>query len=183
MPDRSALVLLHPQTPDVLEERRCAELLLRCVESIGFDRIVIVYPNNDPGSDGIAACWDALREHGRLVLRRDLPRPLFLGLLRESALLAGNSSSGIIEAASFGTPVVDIGHRQSGRERGRNVFHADAEEEAIVRQLRRVWNGGNPIRFAGKNLYDGGRGGAGRKIAAALARIELARFKRKIIAY
>ena len=124
-PGRFALVLLHPQSTNVAQENKAAKLLLRAVESIAFERIVIVYPNNDPGSGGIAAAWDALPKHPRLAVRRDLPRRIFLGLLRDAALLIGNSSSGIIEAASFGTPVLDIGSRQAGRERGDNVHHVE----------------------------------------------------------
>lgn len=180
-PRRYAIVLLHPQSPISSQERRAGALVIRAVQSAGIERMVIIYPNNDPGSAGIAACWDALPRDARLIVRRDIPRPLFLGLLRDAAVLAGNSSSGIIEAASFGTPVLDIGDRQLGRERGRNVAHAALQSGAISRQLRRIWNGGRPLRFPQKNLYGGG--GAGMRIAAALARIPILRFRRKLIAF
>jgi GDP/UDP-N,N'-diacetylbacillosamine 2-epimerase (hydrolysing) len=178
---RHALVILHPQTTDVAAERRTAEILLRSVVASGVDKIVIIYPNNDPGSDGIAQAWENLEPDDRFVIRRDVPRPLFLGLLRDAAFLAGNSSSGIIEAASFGTPVVDIGHRQAGRECGPNVIHVNAVERQIRQALGRIWNAGDPIRFTSDNVY--GAGGAGRRIAAHLAGIGIPRFRRKLICY
>ena len=177
---RFALLLLHPQTSDDRAEQRLAAGLHDAALGAGFDRLVIVYPNNDPGSAGIARCWDAVRD-SRIQLRRNLNRAMFLGLLRDAAVLAGNSSSGIIEAASFGTPVIDIGSRQAGRERGANVLHVPSNASAISRAFRPVWRKGDPIRFPARNIY--GTGGAGNRIAKALARIKPDRFLRKLIAY
>ena len=52
--------------------------------------------------------------------------------MRQVALLIGNSSSGIMEAASFALPVVNVGFRQKGRERARNVLDAEPETNAIL---------------------------------------------------
>src|SRR5207253_8195575 len=57
MRERFALVALHPVDPDERMEQRRAEAVLAGVEKVGFDRIVIVHPNNDPGSEGIVRCW------------------------------------------------------------------------------------------------------------------------------
>jgi len=180
-PRTYALLLLHPQSPDPSREGQSAKLLLKCVEAIGFQHVLIVYPNNDPGAQGIASYWDELAPSNRRIIRRDLPRELFLGLMRDAAILVGNSSSGIIEAASFGAPVLDIGDRQAGRERGTNVAHAQFNESSIQNALKRIWRSGNPIRFPAKNGY--GSGGAGQKIASTLAEIKTPRFLRKLIAY
>src|SRR5260221_11439400 len=101
--------------------------------------MLIVYPNNEPGAAGIMRCWESSEPEpctGRFRVRRDLPRGVFLALLRDAAVLLGNSSSGIIEAASFGTPVIDVGPRQAGREHGINVTHVPYSQPAIERQLR-----------------------------------------------
>lgn len=178
---RYALLALHPQTNDAAKEQSNANLLLRSVNRSGFAGIVIVYPNNDPGSDGIRAAWDAVRDDPAVIARRDLPRATYLALLRDAAVLAGNSSSGIIEAASFGTPVLDLGDRQAGRERGGNVIHANFHRPTMERILGQIWNDGRPRRFASKNVY--GRGGAGQRIAAVLGRVALQRYRTKLIAY
>lgn len=180
-PRRYALVVLHPETSDPRHEARAARLLLSAVAGSGVERVVIVYPNNDPGSEGIAAAWGSLAPDTPHVIRRDLSRPLFLGLLRDAAMLAGNSSSGIIEAASFGTPVLNVGTRQAGREHGRNVVHAPFDAATLRKSLARMWNRGDPLRHPEKNPY--GSGGAARRIATALARIQSERFRRKLIAY
>jgi UDP-N-acetylglucosamine 2-epimerase (non-hydrolysing)/GDP/UDP-N,N'-diacetylbacillosamine 2-epimerase (hydrolysing) len=180
--DKSALIVLHPVDADPRIEFVRARTVLRAVQSIAFQRIGIVYPNNDPGADGIVQCW---REHARgdrIAVFADLPRATFLQLLGRAAVLVGNSSSGIIEAASLGTPVVDIGPRQRGRERSRNVTTVPYSLPAIRRALVRIWRRGRPRRFSGTNVY--GAGGAGAKIARILASIPLeARIRRKLIAY
>src|SRR5206468_4974323 len=122
--------------------------------------VVIIHPNNDPGGGGIVRAWDDLARDARFVIRRDLLRPIFLGLMRDAAVLVGNSSSGIIEAASFGTPVVDIGPRQRGRERGANVRNVSFRPAEIRGALGRIWNNGRPRRCRAGNVYGGD--GAGR---------------------
>jgi UDP-N-acetylglucosamine 2-epimerase (non-hydrolysing)/GDP/UDP-N,N'-diacetylbacillosamine 2-epimerase (hydrolysing) len=176
-----ALLILHPVDADAAVEAHRACLVLRAAQGVPYERIVIVYPNNDPGAAGIIGCWDELSDP-RFISKRDVPRPIFLGLLRDAAVLLGNSSSGIIEAASFGTPVVDVGPRQQGREHGRNVIHLPYNQTLIRTELRRLWNNGSPRRFKSDNIYGGS--GAGRKIASTLASLPFnARLFRKLIAY
>ena len=179
---RYALVVLHPAGADAGLETQRAGMVADAVQAVGFDQIVVVYPNNDPGSDGIIRQWRRRAADRRYIIVPDVRRPVFLGLLRNAAVLAGNSSAGIIEAASFGTWVVDIGPRQQGRERSRNVIHKGYEARAIRAALSKVWNGGAPRRFAGRNVYGGT--GTGRRIANHLATVALdERLVRKLIAY
>ncbi len=179
---RFALLLLHPVDADVRSEFTRARIVLRAVKSVKFDRVVVIYPNTDPGAAGIVRCWRTHARGDRFLVFPDLPRRLFLGLLRDAAALVGNSSSGIIEAPSFGTPVLDIGPRQLGRQRSQNVTNVPYDEQAIRRALSRVWHNGRPRRFHGTNVY--GSGSAARKIAHILATLTLDdRIRRKIIAY
>ena len=182
-PGRFALVVLHPAGTNEQIEQTRARLVLNSARAVPFEQIVIVYPNNDPGARGIMRCWEEeARDNARVRAFRDLPRGIFLGLLLDAAVLIGNSSSGIIEAASFGTPVIDIGPRQQGRERGRNVLWAPYASRRLGMALRAMWNNGRPRRFASKNIYGGE--GAGRIIADTLAEIEIdLRLTRKLIRY
>jgi UDP-hydrolysing UDP-N-acetyl-D-glucosamine 2-epimerase len=179
---RFALLVLHPAEADDAAEYQRARLVAGAVADVPFSQIVIVHPNNDPGAAGIVRAWDELSADPRFIIRRDLPRPVFLGLMRDAAVLAGDSSSGIIEAASFGTPVLDIGARQRGRERGANVVNVPYRKDVIRRALAKIWNDGRPRRFTGANLYGGA--GAGRRIANVLASVKIdERLLRKLIAY
>jgi UDP-N-acetylglucosamine 2-epimerase len=101
--------------------------------------------------------------------------------MRDAAVLVGNSSSGIIEAASFGTPVVDIGPRQLGRERSGNVTSVQYRQSDIRRAIAESWNNGRPRRFLGRNSY---AGGAAKVIPRILASVRIdARLLRKLITY
>jgi UDP-N-acetylglucosamine 2-epimerase len=88
-------------------------------------------------------------------------------LIANCACLVGNSSSGIREGSFLGVPTVDVGTRQTARERAKNVisvdYNANEIEEAIRRQLK---NG----KYLSSQLY--GDGGAGQRIADILARLE-----------
>jgi len=178
---RYALLILHPTIADDDAERRRAKQVLHATLGAGFDQTIIIYPNNDPGSGGIIRTWQSINFEGVNVFE-DMPRPLYLGLLKHAAMLIGNSSSGIIEAASFGTPVINIGDRQKGRERNKNVIDVPSNPAAIDRALKKVWNNGRPIRFPAKNIYGSGR--TSEKIAHILATVALDdRLRRKLISY
>jgi UDP-N-acetylglucosamine 2-epimerase (non-hydrolysing)/GDP/UDP-N,N'-diacetylbacillosamine 2-epimerase (hydrolysing) len=180
--NRFALVALHPVDPDEELEHCRAKLLLDSLRETPFDQTIIIYPNNDPGSAGIIRCWESHEKTDRVRFFRNLPRAQFLAVMRDAAVLVGNSSSGIIEAASFGTPVLDIGPRQQGRERSRNVLHCDYDPAAISRILKKLWNLGKPKRIRCRNIY--GSGDASRRMADILARTPLDPDKlRKLIRY
>lgn len=98
--------------------------------------ILFCYPNADAGSRNLIArtrAFVALHPSARLFTNLDAVT--YWSLLRESALLIGNSSSGIMESASFAIPTVNIGLRQAGRERARNLLDAPAETAAILARI------------------------------------------------
>ena len=175
-----ALLLLHPTDADANVEARRARLLLDAVADTFGSRLIALLPNADPGSGGIVRGLRAREARGELRLIGHVDRPLFLGMMRDCAALVGNSSSGIIEAGSFGTPVLDIGPRQQGRERGANVRHVSWDGGALasavlkIARQRRTRVADNPYQ----------RGGAGRRIANVLADVEMDdRLRRKVIRY
>jgi GDP/UDP-N,N'-diacetylbacillosamine 2-epimerase (hydrolysing) len=180
-PRQFALLVLHPQSPIEADEAKLARAVIQQIRAVDLPGTVIIYPNNDPGSGGIVRVWESLARSPRFVIRKNISREMFLGLMRDAAVLVGNSSSGIIEAASFGTPVIDIGRRQLGRERGGNVRHVEHPGAKLRSALNQIWRNGHPRRIAGPNPYGGN--GAAAKIARTLADIKLDRFRPKLIAY
>jgi GDP/UDP-N,N'-diacetylbacillosamine 2-epimerase (hydrolysing) len=188
---RFALLVLHPVDGDAGKESDRARIVLEGVRRSGMHRVEIVFPNNDPGSDGIASIWARVAESSprsfseygkRERVHRNLARGEYLALLRDAAVLVGNSSSGIIEAASFGTPVIDIGPRQAGREHGPNVVHVDYVPRQIAAAIRRFTGEGWEVRFPPTNVYGGS--GTGRKIAQTLARLIISpELRHKLITY
>jgi UDP-hydrolysing UDP-N-acetyl-D-glucosamine 2-epimerase len=97
------------------------------------DPLVFSYPNADAGSRALIERTRALlaaRGEGRVFINLDAIT--YWSLLRHAGLMLGNSSSGIMETASFALPTVNVGLRQKGREHGSNVLDAEALTEAIL---------------------------------------------------
>jgi len=138
-------------------------------------QIVFVYPNADAGSHaliGRARSLAATRPHTHVFVNLDAVT--YWSLLGQAGALAGNSSSGIMEAASFALPVVNVGIRQQGRERARNVIDAPAEAAAIRAALDRALHPAFRKQLTGMtNPY--GDGAAAETIARVLASVPLDR--------
>jgi UDP-hydrolysing UDP-N-acetyl-D-glucosamine 2-epimerase len=167
-----AIFLMHPiGRPDADEELAAGLALRACIEFAGGpDRVLALDPNHDPGRDGII---QAIERSG-VPRATHLPRELFVGLLNAAAtsapgagLLVGNSSAGLIEAAAVGLPVVDIGLRQNGRERGTNVTHAP-ESAADIRAAIHTAAAQDRASFQ----HPFGDGHAGPRAAKILAQVD-----------
>jgi GDP/UDP-N,N'-diacetylbacillosamine 2-epimerase (hydrolysing) len=175
-----ALLVLHPAASDNALEYRRAKMVYAAVRAAKVPRVVIIYPNNDPGHEGIVRAWREVEDS--TIVRASVPRPQYLAMLRHCTLLVGNSSSGIIEAASFATPVVDVGQRQLGRERSENVTNVPYGQEKIRRAIKKILNDSRRRKRAVRNIY--GDGAAGKRIARVLATVPInARLLTKLIAY
>ena len=101
-------------------------------------QLLFVYPNADAGSYALierARALAATRADTHVFVNLDAVT--YWSLLGQADALIGNSSSGIMEAASFALPVVNVGMRQQGRERAGNVIDAPAEATAICAALER----------------------------------------------
>jgi UDP-N-acetylglucosamine 2-epimerase len=101
--------------------------------------ILFTYPNADTAASAIIAAIDDFvgRCPSARVLK-SLGAADYFGMMAISAVMVGNSSSGIVEAPSFGLPVVNIGNRQRGRLRAANVIDCEPESDAIVPAINRA---------------------------------------------
>jgi UDP-N-acetylglucosamine 2-epimerase (non-hydrolysing)/GDP/UDP-N,N'-diacetylbacillosamine 2-epimerase (hydrolysing) len=168
----TALVVQHAYGRSAAQEEQVASNVLRATAEAGLKRL-IVYPNSDRGHQGVVR---AIERHaheqpnGAVRVCRSLRRDDYLRALVTADVLVGNSSSGIIEAPFAGTPVVDVGGRQAGRQvGGTGVVHAEESLESIRRALRLAL--GSRPRRTGRSVY--GDGFAGQRIADALAGVRL----------
>jgi len=100
--------------------------------------VIVVYPNNDPGGRRMIEVIRSYENRGNVTTFANIPRTDFLSLMKCAAVLVGNSSSGMIEAASFRLPVVNVGERQVGRERSGNVIDVPTEREAIASAIHKA---------------------------------------------
>ncbi len=179
----TALIVYHAWGRLAAVERRSMTALLRAVAALGLRRL-IVWPNSDRGHSGVLrAIAEHRRRHGSAAIRvfRSLPRDDYLRLLVHADVLVGNSSSGIIEAPLAGTPSVNVGPRQAGRQPGGpSVLQVGESYAAIVTGLRAALR--KRPRPPGRTVYGDGRSGP--RIARLLASLPLgADFARKLITY
>jgi UDP-N-acetylglucosamine 2-epimerase (non-hydrolysing)/GDP/UDP-N,N'-diacetylbacillosamine 2-epimerase (hydrolysing) len=170
--DRPTTVITFHPTTIAQDTTREADALFGAVERIP-GQLLFCYPNADAGSRALIERMELFsREHGDGRVFINLAPIVYWSLLQYVDLLLGNSSSGIIEAASLELPAVNVGMRQRGRERGRNVLDADATVDSILDQVRTARSEGFRRSLKGMaNIY--GDGQAAGRIAAILASVEL----------
>lgn len=166
---RWIIVVVHPEPFSRTSIKKQVASVLQVIQNVHGEK-VIVYPNSDTGSDDFIHAIETLRDKPNIHIYPSIQQTLFQQLLKESALVVGNSSLGIIEAAVLHLPVINIGNRQDGRERAKNVitvpFHRRLIKKAVetalspsfVRKCRSV-----------KNIY--GDGTAGKRIVEVLEKV------------
>jgi UDP-hydrolysing UDP-N-acetyl-D-glucosamine 2-epimerase len=168
-----ALVSQHPVTTEYGEGELQIGKTLAAVRTTGLPAIVL-WPNADAGSDDIARGIRKSRERklaAGMHFFKNLPTDIYIRLMRSTACLLGNSSSGIREGAYIGTPAVNIGTRQAGRERGPNVIDVPHEEDVIADAVAAQLKHG---RYETADTYgDGKAGGRMADILAGLGPVEV----------
>lgn len=148
-----AAVLFHPVVQDAADAGYQMSQVLDAVIAEHF-QVLCLMPNADAGSDSIRKVINAATErHPALRVATHLPRQTYVSVMAGVDVLVGNSSSGIVEAASFGTPVVNVGDRQEGRERNVNTQDVSVDRVAIRHALQatRRWP-----RHSRDNVYGDG---------------------------
>ena len=170
------LVSQHPVTTEYGAGEGQVAATLEAVVGSGLPTIML-WPNSDAGSEDVARGMRKFRERqddSKIHFFKNLPIRDYVLLMRHTACLIGNSSSGIREGPFMGTPVVNVGTRQDRRQRGGNVidvesYRADELQAAIAKQVEHG-------RYDHDPIY--GDGHAGEKIAAHLAETEIELIKR-----
>ncbi|MBI1335812.1 MAG: UDP-N-acetylglucosamine 2-epimerase (hydrolyzing) [Phycisphaera sp.] len=162
-PDAPDLVIVqHPIGGNDRDEEKWMTATLRATQR--YTRIILA-PNHDPGHEGIR---HAVNKAG-LSFTVHLPHKKFRTVLAGCRAIVGNSSSGLIEAAVLKKPCVNVGPRQNGREKPRNVIDCDNSEKSIRAALDRALS----LKLA-RMTHPYGQDGAGKHIAGKLASINLA---------
>jgi UDP-hydrolysing UDP-N-acetyl-D-glucosamine 2-epimerase len=173
--DGYIVVMQHPVTTEYELSRRHVEETLHAVNELGLPALWF-WPNVDAGSDGTSGGIRAFRERHRpehIHFFKNMAPADFLRLLLNSRCLVGNSSVGVRECSFLGVPVVNIGTRQSGRDRGVNVIDVDYHRAQILDGMQTHLSNGT---YPSDPLYGDGR--AGERIADLLSSIPLSVEKR-----
>ena len=133
------VVLQHPVSGEEEQAGRQMEKILSVMAGTNF-KILIIYPNSDPGYEEIIKVINRYVEKypDRFLSQKDIPYLEYLSILKAAGCLVGNSSGGIIETPSLGTPTINIGTRQLGRERAHNIIDVDYDDTKIKKALNQA---------------------------------------------
>ena len=169
------VVMQHPVTTEYADALEQVTETLEAVKALDLPTFWF-WPNVDAGSDRISKAIRVFRETREIPhvhFFKNLTPEDFLRLLRGARCLVGNSSVGIREGSYIGLPVVNVGSRQTGRERSANVKDVGYDRAAIEAAVRSSWSDPHP---RSDELYGDGR--AGERIAELLATVKLSVEKR-----
>lgn len=175
--DEYLVVMQHPVTTEYHLAKKHVTITLEAIHELQIPTFWF-WPNVDAGADGTSngiRTFRELQNPENIHFFKNMIPEDFLRLLINSKGLVGNSSVGIRECAYLGVPVVNLGTRQNGRARGKNVIDVGYNKDAIKKAI--LANINNKSKISGDAIY--GDGDSGKKIAEILAKIEL-RFHKTI---
>ena len=148
------LVTFHPETVAYKKNEEYVNELIAALETL--DRqIIITMPNADTMGQVIREALKNFAKHKKNVfIVESLGTVGYFSCINLCDFMIGNSSSGIVETASFGKYVIDLGSRQLGRTAGTNVIHCEIEKNKILDAIKRI--AGLP-KYGNKNIYGDGK--------------------------
>ena len=125
-----ALLIFHPITEEIDTAHEYFKNILDELDKKGINTFVS-YPNVDPGNSKIIKIIENYQNNDNFIFYKNLSRQLFVSLFKNSEFIIGNSSAGILEAASIPIPAINVGKRQLGRFSGGNVLFCDGDKKSI----------------------------------------------------
>jgi len=140
LPEKRDLIVVL-QHPDENEKKAKGQIKATLEAVVRFKLLVkVIYPNADAGG---RAMIEVIKEYTQKYPKtveayKNIERKQFLSLLARARVLVGNSSAGLIESPALGLPVVNVGSRQKGRERAKNVINAGYKSRAIEKAIRKA---------------------------------------------
>lgn len=126
-----AIFIYHPIKSEIGQEEIILNAAITALDSAGYHTFIGL-PNSDPGNNSIRkAIRNISKKTNNCTVYGNLPRDQFISLFKSSSMIVGNSSAGLLEAASIPIPCVNIGERQRGRLAAENVIFVEAQPDKI----------------------------------------------------
>ena len=145
---------------------------MRAIDRLKLQTIII-NPNSDAGCHDIVRAINAYSSRKFIKIFKNLPKEIFVNLMRYCDCLIGNSSCGILEAPLLNVPVVNIGMRQKGRQHAENVIFADYNEKDIEESIQKALYDRRFRQWVRRCKNPYGDGHAAERIVKVLSRIKL----------
>jgi len=132
-----AILIFHPIPIERLQSGKIFENILLGLKKLKINTFVS-YPNIDPGNKEIIEMIEKYKNDENFLFYRSLPRNIFISIYKNSKFIIGNSSSGILEAASIPIPTINVGVRQTGRKTNDNVIFTNGSTLEIIKAINDV---------------------------------------------
>ncbi|MCF8296141.1 MAG: UDP-N-acetylglucosamine 2-epimerase [Melioribacteraceae bacterium] len=132
------LATIHPETVNLKVNSKLVEEFIRAIELSEYQTLITL-PNNDTANEFLRKELIKFSKTHKNIFAFDALGPLkYYSCMKHCYAVIGNSSSGIIEAASFGKYVINIGDRQKGRDRGENIIDTPIDATAIKSKIEQA---------------------------------------------
>lgn len=154
-PGAFALMTFHPVTRSDEDIAQAMEDSLTAITMTGTT-VLVTYPNNDPGYQGILDIIEKWRSHDNVIIRENLGAQGYYAALSACTFVIGNSSSGLMEAPYFHKQVINIGSRQEGRQYDGSIKNIDCQPKNINQAIDLGFEQGWPDT-ACDEIYGDGR--------------------------
>lgn len=162
--EKFILFTFHPETVNFLKNEDFCNEIIKALKKLSSVNVLITMPNADTAGNTVRKLLtDNLQKLPNFYLVESLGSKGYFTALNRCQFVLGNSSSGILEAASFHKYVINLGDRQKGRTTGNNVIHSQISESEISEKIKFVEN---LPAYAGENVY--WNGGAAKRILQVL---------------
>lgn len=150
------LLTIHPETVEFeMNQTHCEEICLTIQDLSEEYQILITLPNADTNGSIYRTSFEKLASRNRNIFTKDnLGTQSYFSALQMCKIVVGNSSSGILEAATFGKYVINIGDRQKNRICSDNVFHVNFDRVEIIKKVKE----NICKKYDGKNIYENNNG-------------------------
>ena len=165
------LLLQHPITTEPEKSKNQISVLIKGILK-AKQKVFSIAPNSDAGNNEIFQTLKLIsKKNSNFYLFKNIRREDYLGFLKYSGVLVGNSSSGIVEAVYLNTPVINIGIRQKDRESDSNVYHIEnPTSEIIGEKINKILKS---KKGKIKNTFIYGKGNSCSKILKILEEIKI----------
>ena len=135
--DNYAIAMYHPVTTEVRDIKKQIKIFIESLKRSN-KKYILIYPNNDTGSDIIIDEYKTLKKNKNFKIFRSLRFEYFLTLLYNCDFIVGNSSAGIKEAPYYNIPSINIGSRQQNRSNQKSINHCECKAIQIQKCINKI---------------------------------------------
>lgn len=147
------LVTFHPETVELDKNKAYSNIVFESLEKISEDsNIVITLPNADAAGDLYRNSMIKLSKlyPNKITIVENFGRENYFSAMHHASMMIGNTSSGILESASFKKYVINVGDRQKGRLKNKNVFDVPFSKDNIIHEYKSIKK---LVEYSGKNIF------------------------------